>query len=531
MHRPKFKSHALLSAIALAAVLTTGCSTSSTTTDAAASTASESPEPAAAQEQLAVVSAPSGAATPTAVADGDGGGRAKKSSLKVASYDRKTGRAVISSPPVTKPTATPSPTRSTSTPTAPSADAPAASAAPSSRPSAQPPVAVGDIIASAPAPGAPDGVLAEVTDVVGTAENGGTAVETEPAKLNSVLGASKAEGEVPVDPSSVDVKPLVNGVKVSWAKTGDLHFGPEGAKLPLGSLRIDVGAAVATAEGAPASAAASVEGFVQLAPEVAFSYDGSEASAGSDSSAYSDAADASEGADNSADSDSDQGKGTSPDAAFLGLSGDWASQWSLKGRAAGSTDGRPIRLPFAELHADPVIQVGPIPVVVNLDLTCYIQVNADGKVTVDVEQDLKGDFRVGGSFSWAKGWAPVSESDMTGEPLKTKVTAAGDVKAALGAEATVGLYGTVGVTADLAPYVRAHADASAEGSADGTGSATGAYAIYGGVDLTGTLNFQLTIFGTPVFQTKIPLGALHHEWLLTEGKATTTAGPPPTKSG
>ena len=56
--------------------------------------------------------------------------------------------------------------------------------------------------APAPAPGAPDGVLAEVTDVVGTAENGGTAVETEPAKLNSVLGASKAEGEVPVDPSS-----------------------------------------------------------------------------------------------------------------------------------------------------------------------------------------------------------------------------------------------------------------------------------------------------------------------------------------
>ncbi|MFF0737513.1 hypothetical protein ACFYVK_38605 [Streptomyces chartreusis] len=520
MHRPKFKSHAVLSAIALAAVLTTGCSANTpTTTDAAASTASESPGPAAAQEQLAVVSAPSGAATPTAVADGDGGGGAKKSSLKVASYDRKTGRAVISSRSATKPTATPS----TGTP-----------ADPSSSPSAQPPVAVGDIIASAPAPGAPDGVLAKVTDVVGAAENGGTAVETEPAKLNSVLGASKAEGEVPVDPSSVDVKPLVNGVKVSWAKTGDLHFGPEGAKLPLGSLRLDVGAAIATAEGAPASAAASVEGFVQLAPEVAFSYDGSEDTDGSKGTDASDASGATGGAvgtgtaDGTADS---AGEGTSPGAAFLGLSGDWASKWSLKGRAAGSTDGQPIRIPFAELHSDPVIQVGPIPVVVNLDLTCYIQVNADGKVTVDVEQDLKGDFRVGGSFSWAKGWTPVSESEMTGEPLKTKVTAAGDVKAALGAEATVGLYGTVGVTADLAPYVRAHADASAEGSADGTGSASGAYAVYGGVDLTGTLNFQLTIFGTPVFQTKIPLGALHHEWLLTEGKATTTASPPPTKSG
>ncbi|WP_128428756.1 hypothetical protein [Streptomyces cyaneus] len=488
MHRPKLKRHALLSAIALAAVLTTGCSTTSpTATETAPPTAAESPEPAAVREQLAVVSAPSGAATPTAVADAGEAGPAKKSSLKVASYDRKSGRAVISAPSVTKPTANPS-------------------RSPSTAPAPQPPVTVGDIIASAPAPGAPDGVLAEVTEVVGSTEDGDTTVGTEPAKLNSVLGDGKADGTVPVDPSAVEVEPLLKGVKVSWAKTGDLHFGPEGAKLPLGSLRIDVGAAVATAEGAPASAAASVEGFVQLAPEVAFSYDGSGDGSGN-------------------------GTGASPGGAFLGLSGDWASQWSLKGRAAGSTNGQPIRISFAELHSDPVIQVGPIPVVVNLDLTCYIQVNADGRVTVDVEQDLKGDFRVGGSFSWAKGWTPVSESDMRGEPLKATVSAAGDVKAALGAEATVGLYGTVGVTADLAPYVRAHADASAEGSIDGTGTGTGAaagsYAFYGGVDLTGSLQLQLTIFGTPVFQRKIPLGALHHEWLLSEGggAATVTASP------
>lgn len=501
MHRPKLKRHALLTAATLAAVLITGCSTNSpTTTDPAAGAAAETPDPAAAQEQLAVVSAPSGTATPTAVADGGEGGTAKKSSLKVASYDRKTGRAVISSPPVPKPPAAPSTSASLS-PTAPTAPA-KPSTKPSASASTQPSVSVGDFIASAPAPGAPDGVLAEVTQVVGATEDGDTTVDTEPAKLNSVLGESKAKGTVPVDPSAMEVEPLLKGVKVSWAKTGDLHFGPEGAKLPLGSLRIDVGAAVATAEGAPASAAASVEGFVQLAPEVAFSYDGS-----------------------------GDGTGASPGGAFLGLSGDWASKWSLKGRAAGSTNGQPIRIPFAELHSDPVIQVGPIPVVVNLDLTCYIQVNADGRVTVDVEQDIKGDFRVGGTFSWAKGWTPVNESEMTGEPLKARVTAAGDVKAALGAEATVGLYGTVGVTADLAPYVRAHAEASAAGSSDGTGSVTGTYALYGGVDLTGSLQLQLTIFGTPIFQKKIPLGALNREWLLTEGKGeAATTGPPSTRT-
>ncbi|WP_328744162.1 hypothetical protein OHT57_02430 [Streptomyces sp. NBC_00285] len=490
----KLRRHALISAlstITVATLLATGCSTHSpATADKAAASTAETPAPGAAEEHLAVASAPTGGATPTAVADTNtvGQGKAKKSALKVASYDKKSGRAVIAAPPSgsrAEPSATPSETTSpapddTATPQGTSSGAVKPKAA----------VAVGDVIASAPAPGAPDGVLAKVTEIVDTAADGGTTVETEPAKLNSVLGKSEADGTVPVDPSTLKVDPLVQGVKVSWAKTGDLSFGPEGAKLPLGSLRIDVGAAVETAPGAPASAAASVEGFVQLAPEVAFSYDGS-------------------------------GTGSSPGGAFLGLTGEWASQWQLKSRAAGATNGTPIRIPFAALHADPVIQVGPVPIVVNLDLVCYFQVDADGRLTVDVEQDLKGDFRVGGNFTWAKGWTGVSESHMTGEPLKTTVTATGDVKAAMGAEATVGLYGMVGVTADMAPYLRAEADATAGGSADGAGSASGSWALYGGIDLTGTLNLQLSIFGTPIFQTKIPLGALHKEWLLTKGKAHT----------
>ncbi|WP_149824785.1 hypothetical protein [Streptomyces tailanensis] len=497
----KLRRHALLSALSavtVATLLTTGCSadSGSAAADKAPAAAAETPEPAAAEEQLAVVSAATGGATPTAVADADAAadqGKAKKSALKVASYDKKSGRAVISAP--TKSNDDSSPTAPSNSPS-PSISAPDADKTPDTPDAGGKPkaaVAVGDVIASAPAPGAPDGLLAEVTKIVGPAEDGGgTTVETEPAELSSVLGETTADGTVPVDPSTMEVDPLVQGVKVSWAKTGDLTFGPEGARLPLGSLRIDVGAAVATAEDAPASAAASVEGFVQLAPEVSFSYDGS-----------------------------GSGTGSSPGGAFLGLTGDWASQWSLKGRAAGSTEGKPIRIPFAELHADPVIQVGPVPIVVNLDLVCYFQVDADGRVTVDVEQDLKGDFKVGGNFTWSKGWTGVSESRMTGEPLKATVTAVGDVKAALGAEATVGLYGTVGVTADLAPYLRAEAEGTAEGSANGTGSASGSWALYGGVDLTGTLNLQLSIFGTPIFQKKIPLGALHEEWLLTKGEATT----------
>ncbi len=57
------------------------------------------------------------------------------------------------------------------------------------------------------------------------------------------------------------------------------------------------------------------------------------------------------------------------------------------------------------------------------------------------------------------------------------------------------------------------------GKAAGTSTAAASWAVYGGVDLSGTLRIQLAVFGTPVFQRDIPLGALHREWKLADGKA------------
>lgn len=428
-------------------------------------------------QPLAVAAAPAVAATSTAVArPGTAGGKARKTSLKVTSYDSRTRRAVIST--AGKGTSSSSPTVTPSS---------GGTAAPSR-------TAVGDVIASAPVPGAPDGLLAKVTKVIGETADG-TEVQTAPTTLDTLLGDDEAKGTVPVDPASFDVERLLPDVKVSWAKTGDIHSGPEGTKVPLGSLRVDVATKVATAEGSPASAAASVSGFVQVKPEVDFSY---------------------------GDGDFAGSTGSGPGAAYLGVSGDWTSQWALKGRAAAST--KPVRLPFAKLHADPVLQVGPIPVVVNLDLTCYFEISGDGSVTVDVEQELKGDFKAGGTFGTAAGWTPVNESHMASTPVRTSFTTAGSVKAALGAQATVGLYGTVGVTADLAPYLRGEAAGTVTATTP-VGSdketdvgATGSWALYGGLDLSGTLQVQLSIFGTPVLQHTIPLGALHREWKLADGK-------------
>ncbi|MER5380886.1 hypothetical protein ABT040_11465 [Streptomyces sp. NPDC002688] len=476
----KRPSRAVVPALAVSALLlAAGCSASPAESSSRADRARPAEASASATtdtgQPLAVAAAPEAAATSTAVArPGASGGRAHRAALKVASYDSRTRRAVIS--PIRKGGSGGSATES-----------PSPSAGSTAKPRG---TAVGDVIASAPAPGAPDGLLAEVTSVIG--EHGdGTEVQTAPTTLDALLGDDDAKGSVPVDPASFDIEKLLPDVRVSWAKAGDVHVGPAGAKVPLGSLRIDVGAKVATAPGAPASASASVSGYVQVAPDVDFSYGGDAA-------------------------------GSGPGAAYLGVSGDWDAQWTVKGRAAASA--RPQRVAFAKLHADPVLQVGPIPVVVNLDLTCYFQVAADGTVSVDVEQRLKGDFKAGGTFGAAEGWTPVDESHMTSSPVHTSVSAAGRLKAALGAEATVGLYGAVGVTADLAPYLRGEASGSAD-AATATGStaktdatATGAWALYGGVDLTGTLRMQLSIFGTPVFQRAIPLGVLHREWKLADGR-------------
>ncbi|QHA07238.1 hypothetical protein GQF42_31560 [Streptomyces broussonetiae] len=415
-----------------------------------------------ADHSLTVAAAPATATTATADSSGTGR-RAHRTTLAVHSYDGRTRRAVLSDRPAHQGSSPASPSPS-----------PAARRA-----------AVGEVIASAPAPGAPHGLLAKVTKVLGETDRG-TEVQTEPATLNALLGADTAKDAVPVDPSSFAVDKLLPDVKVSWTKAGDIHAGPKGATVPLGSLRLDVDAGIPMAKGAPASATASVHGFVQVAPRVDFAYGGT-------------------------------GPDAAPGSAYLGVSGTWTSGWAVRGRAAATT-GAPLRIPFAKLHADPVLQVGPVPVVVNLDLTAYVQVSGDGRVTVDVEQNLRGAFSAGGAFGPGRGWTPVSSSDMSGTPVRASVTADGSVQTALGAEASVGLYGTVGVTADLAPYLRGEATGTITGSPGrGGAKAGGTWGVYGGVDLSGTLRLQLSVFGTPVVRRDIPLGALHREWRLAGG--------------
>ncbi|MDX6354751.1 MAG: hypothetical protein QOF98_1654 [Streptomyces sp.] len=392
--------------------------------------------------------------TSAAVARASAGDQpARKSSLKVTSYDAKSGRAVVS-------------------------DSASKSGAGAGA------VAVGDVVASAPVPSAPDGLLVKVTRVLGSTAKG-TEVATEPATLRELLGKSKVDDTVAVDPSAVTVKALDGDVTVS---------GNTGNSGKSGSIRVDVSDSVATASGAPASAKASVKGYVELTPKVEFAYDGTTA-----------------GADGQ------------PAAAYIGLSGDWSSQWELDGQASAAQKGT--KVPFAELHTDVVVYVGPVPVVVNLGYVLYYQVDADGKVSVRVSQSATGDFTAGGSYSRATGWRPVNKAAMAVSPVKSAVTSAGNARATLGAEASVGLYGAADVTLDIAPYARVAATGGATGTLtavpgttpSSTGTVVLAWAVYGGYDVSGTLNVHLTVFSTALDKS-IRLFTLHGEKKLDEGR-------------
>ncbi|MFF7023609.1 hypothetical protein ACFY97_21735 [Streptomyces klenkii] len=404
-----------------------------------------------------------------------GGVKAHKSAVKVDSIDRNSGRAVISR---TVTQASPSPS---------------GKPAPSATPAAKKPVAVGDIIASKPVPGAPQGVLAKVTKVE-KETSAGTEVRTAPVDLSTVLGDSKVKNKLPVDPSGFKADSLVPGVKFSWAKRGNVHAGPEGLKLPFGSLRVDVDTSVDTeksakGEGVESPTKASFKGFVQLAPQVDFTYYG-------------------------------RGSGDGPSGAGLRLSGDWSSGFHFKGRTAPTTNGKPLRIPFVVLHANPTFYIGELPVTVNIDLTCYVLIDADGKASLDVEQDpVKGDFALGSAFSLREGWQPEAKANFTPATLKASVSAAVNTKVRFGTEANLGLYGSVGVKGDVAaPYVRTEVKGRAGGSTEGKAAAEADWKLFAGVDLEGWVMPYLKIGGVQAFAVRLPMPKVQREVQLAHGK-------------
>ncbi|GAA0682604.1 hypothetical protein GCM10010193_40420 [Kitasatospora atroaurantiaca] len=379
--------------------------------------------------------------------------------VQLVSYDPGAGTAVLATAPTTTtPTATP-----TNTPS------PSASAGV---------VRAGQLIASPPTAAAPQGALIAVTEV---RPGGGdkVSVSTRPATLSELLGGTEADGKVAVDPHAIKVTPLVKDLKLS---IGGQNGGATAAAS--GTVELDVKAPIPL----PGGASADASGSLQLHPAVNFAYHGA--------------------------------KLGSPRTASIGFDLGAHAQWKISGELARSTGSAPVRLPFAQLHASPVLTVAGIPVVVNVGLTCFLEVSADGKVTVDTEQEVTGSWSVHADYTGGRGWSPVSNaSDTKVSPVRLRLAGKAGVRAGLGAEVSVGLYDAVGVEATLEPYLRAQVDGSLTvDTAGNPPKVPGSWALYGGIDLTGALLAHLKIFGTPIIEGKLPLPGYHHEWPIPLGR-------------
>ncbi|MFE3498879.1 hypothetical protein [Kitasatospora sp. NPDC059160] len=466
---------------------------------ARAGAASARPTPTAGSGTGNVTVAPAGdqqAAIGTPGKDG-GAVTAATKALQLTAYDPGKGTAVLtaggaSAAPSTSPS-TPSSASPSASSSAVPTPAPSTSATPSgtattaatTTAAAAAAVQPGQLLASPPTAAAPQGALVAVT---GATPGAGNTVNltTRPATLTELLGGTEADGQVPIDVHGIQVTPLVKDLKATAGIDGN------GVKADAsGTLGIDVKAPVPLPEGASLDAS----GSLQLHPAVHFAYHGAQA--------------------------------TSPRTASIGFDLGAQAHWKVTGDVARNTGAAPIRVPFAKLQASPVLTVAGLPVVVNLGLTCYLEVSADGQVHLETEQDATGTWAVRADYTGGKGWTPVTSADTKVSPVHVRLNGKASVRAALGVEASVGLYDTVGVQAAVAPYLSAKADGSLAVDLPGKGpEVKGSWALVGGVDLNGALTAHLKIFGTPLFEKSLPFPPFHKEWPLLTGSATLPAPKP-----
>ncbi|MFE6747814.1 hypothetical protein ACFVGM_18310 [Kitasatospora purpeofusca] len=397
--------------------------------------------------------------------------------LRLTAYDPAAGTAVLSAPAAPAASSAPAPAPApTSAPTTASA-----SAAPVLTQAVQP----GRLLASPPTEAAPQGALLAVTAVHPGAGNT-LALATRPATLPELLGAAEADGTVPVDPKAIKVTPLVKDVTATVGREN----GTTRAEA-TGTLEVDAKAPIPL----PGGATAEATGELSLHPTVRFAYHGA-------------------------------GVGT-PRTASIGFDLGARAHWKVTGDFARAT-AAPVRVPFAKLQASPVLTVAGLPVVVNLALTCYLEVGADGQVHVEAEQEATGTWAVRADWTGGgKGWTSAADApDTKVSPVHVRLDGKASVRATLGTEVSVGLYDAVGVEATVAPYLQAKADGSLVVDVPGgTPRIQGNWALVGGIDLNGALLAHLKIFGTPLIEGRLPLPPFHREWPLLTGSLPTPPAP------
>ncbi|MFF7635134.1 hypothetical protein ACFZB9_18560 [Kitasatospora sp. NPDC008050] len=342
----------------------------------------------------------------------------------------------------------------------------------------------GDVIVG-PATGAtPHGALVKVT-AVHPGTDGSTAVDTVPATLVDALGDAGADLTVPLTAADISVKPSSAGGKVNTS-AGQ-------SSSPGVSFDVDVPMPPGV-EPTPGHGTA-LHAQVDFHPELLFSYQRA------------------------------HWYGVAPSKAEIGLAGDYSHsvQVHAQGSAAYDTGHQPLHIPAAEVNVDKTVWLGPVPIVLNLKVDYFYDVSADGKITVDAEEHTQGRLQVGARYDANGGWSALSSPAPTSHGSSSRISGTATAKAGIGSHIALGLYGSVGVAADTQPYLKATVgaqnapDAPNTPNTPNTPNAQANWALYGGLDITGSFFAKLNIFGTTVLDKDWQLPPLSQEWKLAEG--------------
>lgn len=343
---------------------------------------------------------------------------------------------------------------------------------------------VGDVIASPVTSVTPRGALVKVA-AVHPGQDGSVAVDTTPATLADALGDGKADVRTPLTAADLKVKSPTGGGRVS--------AGPTSGQ----GVRLDVDVPLPSGVKPTTGNSSALSGWLELHPEMLFSYERAHW--------YS----------------------VAPSKAKIGLASDYS--YGFKAHAEGSasydTGHKPLHIPAAEVDVNKTFWIGPVPIVFNLKVDYFYDIAADGKVSIDAEQRTDGRLEVGAQYAngdWSALRSP--EPATTGTP--TRIEGSATAKAGIGTHTQLGLYGSVGVAADFMPYLKAtvhgsHGSAPKDDKTVNTlksvntlNDAPSDWALYGGIDLTGSFYAKLNIFGTKVFDKSWDFAKVNYEHKL-----------------
>lgn len=340
----------------------------------------------------------------------------------------------------------------------------------------------GDVIAGPATPVTPQGVLLKVVAVHPQA-GGSVSVDTAQATLADALGDGKADLRVPLTAADLKATSPGGGGKVS-----------EGQSNGQG-IRFDVDVPMPSGVKPTAGHSSALKGHLDLKPEMLFSYERAHW--------YS----------------------VQPSKATIGMAADYDYGFAAhaEGTASYDTGHKPLHIPAAEVDVNKTVWLGPVPIVLNLKVNYFYDISADGKVTLDAEQNTKGHLEVGATYDKDRGWSALSGPEPTTTGTQTRIEGSATVKGGVGTHAELGLYGSVGVGADVMPYLKATVHGTAGDTKNvkdikNVNDAKGDWALYGGGELTGSFFARLDIFGTKVLDKTWDFPKVSYEHKLAGGQ-------------